>query len=201
MIPGRHKSINHIVFQYLHIRHKLWGGPPSARVPLDPLFAQTIKHFLTGEGRAGRGPGGRPTIYAGVRKWKNYVHYADWWRLARPFSAADKPRSLLVFLTDYSVQLKTAARQESLRGKRGQFLWHAGGEISLENLSEHPLDIAHVGPKFSPTPEPWPPGLNPRNVVFENDLVRVRRLELARDLFYGRRLLDLKRRQNTFFRR
>ena len=37
-------------FQYLHIRHKLCGGPPSARVPLDPLFAQTVKHFLTGEG-------------------------------------------------------------------------------------------------------------------------------------------------------
>ena len=52
------------------------------------------------------------------------------------------PPALLVFLADYSVRLTTAARQEELRGKPGEFLWHAGGRISLRNLSEHRVEVA-----------------------------------------------------------
>jgi hypothetical protein len=90
------------------------------------------------------------------------------------------PPVLLVFLTDYSVRLTTVVRKEELRGKLGQFLWHSGGRIGLENLSEHRVEVARVTPKFSPASEEAPAVRNSRNVVFDNDLIRVRHIHFAR---------------------
>jgi len=92
-------------------------------------------------------------------------------------SAAEMPPALLVFLTDYSVRVTGAARQE-LRGKPGQFFWHSGGRIGLENLSEHRVQVAQIVPKFGPPVPPFTElepssALNRRRVEFENELIRV----------------------------
>jgi hypothetical protein len=94
-------------------------------------------------------------------------------------SAAEMPPALLVFLTDFSVRVTGAAPQE-LRGKPGQFIWHPGGRIGLENLSEHRVEVARVTPKFSPASEEASAARNSRNVIFDNDLIRVRRIHFAR---------------------
>src|SRR6476469_7984987 len=47
-------------------------------------------------------------------------------------ATTELPPGLLIFLTDYSIRLTGAKRQEELRGKRSQFLWHSGGRIGLE---------------------------------------------------------------------
>src|SRR5229473_7555000 len=96
-------------------------------------------------------------------------------------AAAEMPPALLVFLTDYSVRLKTASRPEEVSGKPGQFLRHPGGRIGLENLSEHRVEVARVTPKFSPASEEASDALNSRNVDFDNDLIRVRHFHFARD--------------------
>src|SRR5207302_8611055 len=92
-------------------------------------------------------------------------------------SAAEMPPALLVFLSDYSMRVTGAAQQE-LRGKPGQFLWHPGGRISLENLSWHPVEVAQIVPKFGPAVPPFTEleplsALNRRRVEFENELIRV----------------------------
>ncbi len=92
--------------------------------------------------------------------------------------AAETPPALLVFLTDYSVRLTNA--KEELQGKPGQFLWHPGGRIGVENLSGHPVEVARVTPKFSPASEAAPAVLNSRNVLFDNDLIHVRHVHFAR---------------------
>src|SRR5881396_819377 len=81
---GRLAAFLPLVFPVLGISQKLWGGPPvragplGAKPPLeqmpeqkvtslDPLFANRISlihHGQAGQG-AGRGPGVRPTIFAG----------------------------------------------------------------------------------------------------------------------------------------
>src|SRR5258708_23340324 len=94
-------------------------------------------------------------------------------------SAAEMRSGLFVLLTDHSVRVTTAALQEERRGAPGQFFWHPGGRISLENLSDHAMEVALVAPKFSPASEPAPAVLNGRSVVFENDLIRVRHVSGA----------------------
>jgi hypothetical protein len=89
---------------------------------------------------------------------------------------AELPPGLVIFLTDYSVRVPGAAPQEELRGKRSHFLWHSGGKIGLENLSGHPLEIAHIAPKFSPELPYQLPAVNARDVEFDNDLIRMRRI-------------------------
>ncbi len=91
-------------------------------------------------------------------------------------SASEVPPALLVFLTDCSVRLTTAGRREELRGKRGQSLWHSGGRVGLENLGDQRMEIAQVVPKFKPDSSYQLPPANPRNVQFENDLIRMRRI-------------------------
>ena len=93
---------------------------------------------------------------------------------------AELPPGLLIFLTDHAVRLTTASRQEDLRGKLGQFLWHPGGRIGLENLSEHRVEVARVTPKFSAASEKASAPLNSRNILFDNDLIRVRHMRFAR---------------------
>lgn len=63
-------------------------------------------------------------------------------------AAAEMPAALLVFLTDYSVVTGVAGQE--LGGKPGQFLWHPGGRIGLENLTDHRLQVAQIVPKFGP---------------------------------------------------
>jgi len=92
-------------------------------------------------------------------------------------SAADMPPALLVFLTDYSVRV-TGAVQQELRGKPGQFLWHPGGRIGLENVTGNHVQVAQIVPKFGPAVPPFTElepssGLNRRSVEFENELIRV----------------------------
>jgi hypothetical protein len=96
--------------------------------------------------------------------------------LRETVSIAELPPGLLIFLTDYSVRLTSAKRQDELQGKRSQFLWHSGGRIGLENLSSYPLQIAHVAPKFSPELSYQLLAVNARDVEFENDLIRMRRI-------------------------
>src|SRR5262249_44806740 len=59
-------------------------------------------------------------------------------------SLVDSPPALFVFLTESPVRITTAARQEELRGKRGQCFWHSGGKISLENPGEQRAEVARV---------------------------------------------------------
>jgi len=95
-------------------------------------------------------------------------------------AATEMTPALLVFLTDYSVRLTTASRPEEVRGVPGQFLWHLGGRIGLENLSEHRVEVARVTPKFSPPSEEASAARNSRNILFDNDLIRVRHIRFAR---------------------
>jgi len=95
-------------------------------------------------------------------------------------AAAELPPGLIVFLTDHAVRLTTALKQEELRGKLGQFFWHSGGRIAVENLSEHRVEVARVTPKFSPASEQTSAPLNRRNILFDNDLIRVRHIRFAR---------------------
>jgi len=92
-------------------------------------------------------------------------------------SAADMPPALLLFLTDYSVRI-TGAVQQELRGKPGQFLWHPGGRIGLENVTGNHVQVAQIVPKFGPAAprftqlEPSS-ALKRRSVEFESELIRV----------------------------
>jgi len=49
----------------------------------------------------------------------------------------------------------------------------------LENLSEQRVEVARVTPKFSAASEEAPAVLNSRNVLFDNDLIRVRHVRFA----------------------
>jgi hypothetical protein len=126
---------------------------------------------------------GDPSVYAGGQDVVRVKR-----RLMAPresLSTAELPPCLLVFLTDHAVRLRTTARQEELRGKPGEFLWHSGGRLGIENLRDHRVEVAQIVPKFalvsegaSTTPT------DPQNSEFENDLVRVRHLHRAQ----GRRV-------------
>src|SRR5215470_7471325 len=87
--------------------------------------------------------------------------------LHQTVDSAQLTPGLFVFLTDHAVRLTTASRQEELRGKLGQFLWHPGGRIGLENLSEHRVEVARVTPKFSPASREASAALNSRNILFD----------------------------------
>jgi hypothetical protein len=106
-------------------------------------------------------------------------------------SAAEMPPALLVFLTDYSVRLTTASPPEEVRGKPGQFLWHPGGLIGLENLTGHGVQVAQIVPKFGPAVPPLTESepssaLNRHRVEFENELIRV----AHPDVRVGRRIAE-----------
>ena len=92
--------------------------------------------------------------------------------------AAEMPPALLVFLTDYGMRVTGVTPNEELRGAFGECHWHPGGQIGLENLSDHRLEVAQFVPKFGPALPPFTElepssALNRRNIEFENDLIRV----------------------------
>ncbi len=125
---------------------------------------------------------GDPTAAAQDNSWKKEIDNGlvrVLRRLVAPRETVSTPElspGLVIFLTDYSVRLTGAERQKELRGKRSQFLWHSGGRMNLENFSSHSLAIAHVAPKFSSESSYQLPAVNARDVEFENDLIRLRRI-------------------------
>src|SRR5215471_17153562 len=68
--------------------------------------------------------------------------------------AAEMPPALLVFLTDYGVRV-TGVAQKERRGALDQLIWHPGGKIGLENLSDRRLQVVQFVPKFGPASPPF----------------------------------------------